>query len=51
MTFRLLGSAPFAAFMTLFSQRFRRLIPLAIAHALMDGASVVMGALVPLLSA
>jgi len=50
MAFRLLGSVPFAVFMTLFYLRLRRLVPLAVAHALMDGASVVMGALVPLMT-
>ena len=29
--------------------RWRRLVPLAISHALMDGAGVVIGVLVPLL--
>jgi hypothetical protein len=30
---------------------FRRLVPLAIAHALMDGASVLIGVLLPLVRA
>jgi hypothetical protein len=30
--------------------RIRRLLPLAIAHALMDGASVVIGVLIPALA-
>jgi uncharacterized protein len=47
MAFRLLASVPFAVFETLLYLRLRRLIPLAIAHALMDGATV----LIPLLRA
>ena len=47
MAFRLLGSVPFAAFETLLYLRLRRLVPLALAHALMDGATV----LIPLLRA
>lgn len=46
MTFRLMASIPFSIFETLLYLRLRRLIPLALAHALMDGATV----LVPLLS-
>lgn len=46
MTFRLLASVPFSIFETMFYLRLRRLIPLALAHALMDGATV----LIPLLS-
>jgi hypothetical protein len=30
--------------------RVRRLVPIAIAHALMDGASVLIGVLLPLLT-
>lgn len=47
MTFRLLSSIPFSVFETLLYLRLRRLIPFALAHALMDGATV----LIPLLSA
>lgn len=47
MTFRLLASVPFSIFETLVYLRLRRLIPLALAHALMDGATV----LIPLLGA
>ncbi|HKE93061.1 MAG TPA: CPBP family glutamic-type intramembrane protease, partial [Povalibacter sp.] len=47
MTFRLLASVPFSVFETLLYLRLRRLVPLAIAHALMDGATV----LIPLLRA
>jgi hypothetical protein len=38
-------------FQTLLYLRLRRLVPLAIAHALMDGASVLIGVLLPLLRA
>lgn len=47
MTYRLLASIPFSIFETLLYLRLRRLIPFALAHALMDGATV----LIPLLSA
>ncbi|HEX5409867.1 MAG TPA: CPBP family glutamic-type intramembrane protease [Gemmatimonadaceae bacterium] len=47
MEFRLLASVPFSVFETLLYLRLRRLIPFALAHALMDGATV----LIPLLSA
>jgi membrane protease YdiL (CAAX protease family) len=47
MAFRLLASVPMAVFDTLVYLRLRRLLPLALAHALMDGATV----LIPLLSA
>ena len=46
MTFRLLASVPFSIFETVLYLRLRRLIPLALAHALMDGATV----LIPLLT-
>ena len=49
MVFRLLGSVPNTVFQTLLYLRFRRLVPFALAHALMDGASVVMGSLLPIL--
>jgi hypothetical protein len=48
MVFRVAGSVPNAVFQTLLYLRLRRLVPFAIAHALMDGASVLMGVLVPL---
>jgi membrane protease YdiL (CAAX protease family) len=51
MAFRLLSPIPFSVFQTLLYLRFRRLIPFAIAHAFMDGASVVIGVLLPLLRA
>ena len=47
MTFRLLASVPNTVFQTLLYLRLRRLVPFAIAHALMDGATV----LIPLLRA
>jgi membrane protease YdiL (CAAX protease family) len=51
MAFRLLSSVPESIFVTFLYLRLRRLIPLAIAHALMDGASVLIGVLLPLLRA
>jgi Type II CAAX prenyl endopeptidase Rce1-like len=45
MVFRLLSPVPFSVFQTLLYLRLRRLIPFAIAHALMDGASVLIGVL------
>jgi hypothetical protein len=42
-----LSSVPNSVFATLFYLRFRRLVPLAVAHALMDSATV----LIPLLRA
>jgi membrane protease YdiL (CAAX protease family) len=49
MAFRLLSPVPFSLFLTLLYLRLRRLIPLAVAHALLDGASVLIGVLLPLL--
>ena len=49
MLFRLLGSVPNTIFQTLLYLRIRRLVPFALAHALMDGASVVTGSLLPIL--
>lgn len=46
MAFRWLSSLPFAVVWALLYLRLRRLVPLAIAHALMDGATV----LIPLLA-
>ena len=51
MAFRLLSSVPYSVFLTLLYLRLRRLIPLALAHALLDGASVLIGVLLPLLRA
>jgi uncharacterized protein len=45
MAYRLLASPPLSVFETLLYLRLRRLVPLAVAHALMDGATV----LIPLL--
>ena len=47
MLVRLLSPVPFSIFGTLLYLRLRRLVPFAIAHALMDGASV----LIPLMRA
>lgn len=47
MAFRLLGSLPYSVFQTLLYLRFRRLVPFAIAHALLDGSTVWIGALLP----
>ena len=51
MAFRLLSSIPNSVFMALVYLRLRRLVPLALAHSLMDGASVLIGVLLPLLRA
>ena len=47
MAFRLLSFAPYPVFLALFYLRLRRLIALALAHALLDGASVLIGVLLP----
>jgi uncharacterized protein len=49
MEFRLMSSVPHSVFDALLYLRLRRLVPLAVAHALMDGASVLIGVLLPLL--
>jgi membrane protease YdiL (CAAX protease family) len=49
MAFRLLSSVPNTVFQAFLYLRLRRLVPLAIAHALMDGASVLVSVLLPLL--
>jgi hypothetical protein len=49
MDFRLLSSVPNTVFQTFLYLRLRRLVPLAVGHALMDGASVLIGVLLPLL--
>jgi hypothetical protein len=46
-----LSPVPHTLFATLVYLRLRRVVPLAIAHALMDGASVLIGVLLPLLRA
>jgi membrane protease YdiL (CAAX protease family) len=48
MVFRLLSSVPNSVFQTLMYLRLRRLLPFAIAHALLDGTSVLIGVLLPL---
>lgn len=47
LAFRLLSSVPHSLFMTMLYLRLRRLLPLAIAHALLDGASVFTSVLLP----
>jgi membrane protease YdiL (CAAX protease family) len=42
MAFRLLSPIPFSVFQILVYLRLRRLIPFALAHALMDGATVLL---------
>jgi hypothetical protein len=51
MAFRLLSSVPHSHFVTVLYLRLRRLVPLAIAHALMDGASMLIGVLLPVVRA
>ena len=51
MASRLLASVPNSVFQTLLYLRLRRLVPFAIAHALMDSASVLIGVLLPLVRA
>jgi membrane protease YdiL (CAAX protease family) len=51
MVFRALSPVPFSVFETLLYLRLRRLVPFAIAHAMMDGASVLIGVLLPQLQA
>jgi hypothetical protein len=51
MVFRLLSPVPFSVFQTLLYLRLRRLVPFAIPHAVMDGASVLIGVLLPQLHA
>jgi hypothetical protein len=47
MAFRLLSSVPNSVFQALLYLRLRRLVPLAVGHAAMDGASVFIGVLLP----
>jgi hypothetical protein len=51
MAFRLLSAVPNTILQTMLYLRLRRLVPLAIAHALLDGTSVFIGVLLPLLRA
>lgn len=41
MVFRLLAPVPYSVFEALLYLRLRRVVPFAIAHALMDGATVL----------
>jgi hypothetical protein len=47
MAYRLLAAPPMAVFDTLVYLRLRRLVPLALAHGLMDGATVLIPLLAP----
>jgi membrane protease YdiL (CAAX protease family) len=47
MAVRALSPLPFSVFQTLLYLRLRRLVPFAIAHPMMDGASVLIGVLLP----
>lgn len=49
MAFRLLSSVPNSVLQTILYLRLRRVLPLAIAHALLDGASALIGVLLPAL--
>jgi hypothetical protein len=49
MIFRFLGALPNSIFQTVLYLRLRRLLPLAIAHALLDGSTVWIGAISSLL--
>ncbi|HEY1293877.1 MAG TPA: CPBP family glutamic-type intramembrane protease [Chloroflexota bacterium] len=51
MAFRWLGALPNSVFQTLLYLRLRRLLPLAIAHGLLDGSTVWIGAISSLLRA
>jgi hypothetical protein len=51
MAFRLVSSIPHSLFMTVLYLRLRRVFTLAIAHALLDGASVFSSVLLPSLRA
>ena len=51
MAFRPLSSVPHSVFVTFLYLRLCRLLPLAVSHALMDGASVLIGVLLPHLRA
>jgi len=49
MVFRAFSPLPFSIFAALLYLRLRRLVPFVIAHAFMDGASVLIGVLLPVL--
>jgi hypothetical protein len=50
MVFRLLSPVPFTIFSLVLYLWLRRLIPLAVAHSIMDGAGVLIGVLLPALA-
>jgi uncharacterized protein len=47
MAFRLLSPLPYSVFQALLYLRLRRLVPFVVAHALMDGTSVLIGVVLP----
>ncbi|HEX6927535.1 MAG TPA: CPBP family glutamic-type intramembrane protease [Longimicrobiaceae bacterium] len=51
MVYRLVAAVPNSVFQTMLYLRLRRVLPFAIAHALLDGASVLIGVLLPALRA
>ena len=51
MAFRLISAVPNTVLQTILYLRLRRVVPLAVAHALLDGTSVFIGVLLPLLRA
>jgi len=51
MAFRLLSAVPNTVLQAILYLRLRRVVPLAVAHALLDGTSVFIGVLLPLLRA
>ena len=51
MAYRLLSPVPFSVFQTLLYLRLRRLVPFVVVHALLDGASVLIGVILPQLKA
>ncbi len=51
MAYRLLSPVPFSVFQTFLYLRLRRLVPFVVVHALLDGASVLIGVLLPQLKA
>jgi hypothetical protein len=51
VAFRLLSPVPYSVFQTFLYLRLRRLVPFAIAHAVLDGSSVLIGVLLPQLQA
>ena len=49
MAYRFVSAIPHSIFLTILYLKFRRLLPLAVTHALLDGASVFVSALLPLI--